>query len=579
MYEDTLDRSDLLFKLKLLKDKVAAFETGEKYIQMKNEFKIVRESDLRYIRSLELEIEQLHSEIHRVRDIWYDTCEDIYKEHEKEINALKKDYERVLKDKDREIASLRKELLKADIRNENDHSKLSECRQEMYDAKTQLEEEKEKNAALNARLNKDYSNSSKSSSMSPNHKTIQNSREKTGRTPGAQAGHEHHGRKDQKATKVIKIQTPDKYVNNPEYKPTGKYVTKKLIIVRLVTEVIEYQAEEFRNVNTGQRVHGDFPAGVVDDINYDGSIKALAYMINNELYTSVDKTREFLKTVSHGKIDISNGFICGLSKKFSKITAKEREEIFTELMASDVLHSDFTFGRVSGKQGTVIINVNENGKVLYQGRKKKGDEGVKDSPLEYYDGTLVSDHEAAIIKHGKRHQECLAHLERYARGSEENEPGKTWGRKLINWIKENVKWWHKVNEGEEKYTLKEAEKRIKNLQEIIALAESEYEYEPPSDYYLDGYNTFKRIKDDFEDYVLFLRDITVPPTNNIAERMGRKFKRKAHQVMSFRSMSGLEYFCDGLSIMESIKGTENNLFDEIVNRFNHNESMVYLETD
>ena len=106
-----------------------------------------------------------------------------------------------------------------------------------------------------------------------------------------------------------------------------------------------------------------------------------------------------------------------------------------------------------------------------------------------------------------------------------------------------------------------------------------YEYEPPSDYYLDGYNTFKRIKDDFEDYVLFLRDITVPPTNNIAERMGRKFKRKAHQVMSFRSMSGLEYFCDGLSIMESIKGTENNLFDEIVNRFNHNESMVYLETD
>ena len=123
MYEDTLDRSDLLFKLKLLKDKVAAFETGEKYIRMKNEFKIVRESDLRYIRSLELEIEQLHSEIHRVRDIWYDTCEDIYKEHEKEINALKKDYERVLKDKDREIASLRKELLKADIRNENNHSK------------------------------------------------------------------------------------------------------------------------------------------------------------------------------------------------------------------------------------------------------------------------------------------------------------------------------------------------------------------------------------------------------------------------------------------------------------------------
>ena len=162
-----------------------------------------------------------------------------------------------------------------------------------------------------------------------------------------------------------------------------------------------------------------------------------------------------------------------------------------------------------------MINVNEAWKVLYQGRTKKGDEGIKGSPLEYYGGTLVSDHEAAIIKHGKRHQECLAHVERYARGSEENEQGKTWGRKLINWIKENVKWWNEVTDGTKKYSSKEAEKRIKDLKEIVLLAESEYEYEPPSDYYPDGYNTFKRIKEDFEDYVLFLKDTSVPPTNNI----------------------------------------------------------------
>ena len=43
--------------------------------------------------------------------------------------------------------------------------------------------------------------------------------------------------------------------------------------------------------------------------------------------------------------------------------------------------------------------------------------------------------------------------------------------------------------------------------------------------------------------VLFLLDPSVPPTNNLAERMGRKFKRKAHQVMSFRSQSGVDYFC------------------------------------
>ena len=90
----------------------------------------------------------------RVRDIWYETCEDINKEHEKEKAAMKKHYESILKTKDNEIKRLEKVLMKADKRNEEEHSKLSECRQEMYDAKIQLEEEKEKNNALNARLNK-----------------------------------------------------------------------------------------------------------------------------------------------------------------------------------------------------------------------------------------------------------------------------------------------------------------------------------------------------------------------------------------------------------------------------------------
>ena len=56
---------------------------------------------------------------------------------------------------------------------------------------------------------------------------------------------------------------------------------------------------------------------------------------------------------------------------------------------------------------------NENGAVLYQSKEKKDDEGVKDSPLEFYEGTTISDHESALIKHGSRHQECMVHVRRY----------------------------------------------------------------------------------------------------------------------------------------------------------------------
>ena len=69
--------------------------------------------------------------------------------------------------------------------------------------------------------------------------------------------------------------------------------------------------------------------------------------------------------------------ICGLSKEFSEKTQEERNEIFLELLSSPYMHVDFTFGRINGKQGSIMICTSE-GRVLYQGREKKGHEGVKE---------------------------------------------------------------------------------------------------------------------------------------------------------------------------------------------------------
>ena len=125
--------------------------------------------------------------------------------------------------------------------------------------------------------------------------------------------------------------------------------------------------------------------------------------------------------------------VCGLSKEFSEKTQDERSRIFLELLASPHMHVDFTFGRVSGKQGTVII-CKSGDRVLYQGREKKGHEGVKGSPAEYYGGTMIHDHEPTFQSYGKRHQECLVHVERYLRSSIENEPGLEWNKRMLEWI-------------------------------------------------------------------------------------------------------------------------------------------------
>ncbi len=76
------------------------------------------------------------------------------------------------------------------------------------------------------------------------------------------------------------------------------------------------------------------------------------------------------------------------------------------------------------------------------------------------------------------------------------------------------------------------------------------------------------MSEDKDRYVLFLKDTSVEPDNNLAERCARKFKRKSAQVMCFRSQNGVDRFCDGLSITESIKSRGENLYDAVSKRFN-----------
>lgn len=300
-------------------------------------------------------------------------------------------------------------------------------------------------------------------------------------------------------------------------------------------------------------------------MNYDATVKAAAYLLNNQCNVSIGKTVEFLKEVSRGKLALSAGMVNHLSREFSEKTREEREQIFLELLASPHMHVDFTFGRVNGKQGTVIICASGE-RVPCQGREKKGHEGVKGSPAELYKGTMIHDHESTFQSYGGRHQECLVHVERYLRSSMENEPGLKWNGQMLEWIKEAIHYRNGIPEGEDADAEKVTE-LVERYGKILERAKEEYEYEPPSEYFRDGYNLYRRMSGDREDYLLFLRDPSVPPTNNTAENAARKYKRKNAQAMCFRSEKGQSYYCDGLSVMESMKAGGEELYEGITERF------------
>lgn len=546
------------YELQRLARKVASLESGEEIVKLKNEKTNLINYYEKIIKKLKKELELSHAETVKVCSIWFEVFEDLEAEKQKITEQMEKKI-RELEKKNLEMARQRDEAL----------DKLRESKKAEYEAKTALQEAQDKIEALNIRISKDYTNSSKPSSQNPNHKKICNGRVKSGKNPGAQKNHEHHPRKKpENITKIVEIPPTEEILNNPDLKATEKYIEKYLVSCRLVVETTKFRTQIFRNRKNGSRVHAKFPENVKDDVNYDGTVKACAYLLKDKCNVSIGNVKDFLSEISNGELSLSTGMISNLTKEFSSKTKQERDEIFLKLYSSPVLHADFTFGRVAGKQGTVLICADEDGTVLYQSKDKKGDEGVKGSPLEFYKGITVTDHEAALIKHGEKHQECLSHISRYLVGSIENEKNLTWNKVMKEWISEALAYWNNIKKGADQEDNQKDTNFLNRYDEMVELAKKEYDYEPPNDYYREGYNLYKRMYEDREDYVLFIKDKSVPPTNNIAERYARVYKRKNIQAMCFRSKNGVEYFCNGLSVIQTIKNRGENLFIAVTNRFN-----------
>ena len=489
-----------------------------------------------------------------VRNKWMEVLNDLQAEHTKEINNI----ERINK-------ALEERALIAERRVDELKDEILSLKREGYAIKTELEEACAKNQKLISQINKTHENSSIPSSMKQNHKPITNNREKTGKSPGGQLGHKGHRRKKQKANEVIDISPPKEYVDNPDYEPTGRVIKRQRVGVKVMPYTEEYVTMEFRNKKTGKLVHADFPVGVVNEVNYDGSIKAFAFLLNNHCNVSMDKTREFLSEVTNGALQFSKGMICGLSREFSEKSKEEQAEAFSKLVAAPVLNVDFTTAKVNGKNVNVAVCVTEKN-AAYFAREHKAHEGVKNTPAELNPNTLVHDHDKTFYSYGRLHQECLVHILRYLLDSMQNEKNLTWSNLMRDLLQEMIHYRNSLDPEEDLDPVKVAEFE-ERFGEILDIADKEYDYEPPTKYYKDGFNLKKRLREFKEAHLLFLYDKNVPTDNNLAERLLRIFKRKQRQVMSFRSFSTLDYLCQSLTMLSQLRSRDVNVYKSVAEIF------------
>lgn len=420
------------------------------------------------------------------------------------------------------------------------------------------------NKKLERKLNTTFENSSLPSSAQPFRKKIPNSRKRSGKKAGAQPGHLAHVAERLFTTKPsVHLPVPDEISQNPDFYATGKAVVKQLVDVTVTVTVQDYIADVYRNRITGTRYHAPFPAGIINPVNYGASVKALAFLLNNYYNVSISKTRQCISDLTKGIVSLSTGTICNLASEFSVATESERAKIFSLLTHANVLYSDATTSNINGSRKAVILCTDKK-QVLYQHLDHKGHDGLLQTPIKNFEGTIVHDHDTSYYTYGSSHQECLAHILRYLVGASENEPHLKWHKLMHQLLQKMI---HKVKQhphGLPKDVIKDLTKKYESL---LSLADEEYLQNPPSKDYMEGYNLHKRMKKYQEAHLFFLKHPQVDYTNNISERELRKFKRKQIQSVVLRSNTGGQHICDALTIIETARMQNRSVYDTVEHAF------------
>lgn len=542
--------TSLSYQLKAALKKLADFRSGEIYRKLRTDYeRIIRDLNLT-IKKLQKERDDLSFSRKEITRQWMDVLEDVEKEYEKEVGKLKKT-----------IAELLDMVVSLKNRNAELDMKRKQALSDYYETAVKLEEAQGLIIKLTAQVNHNYENSSMPSSKCIGRKKITNNREKTGRKPGAQKGHPHHPRRPMTPDKVVEITTEEKYKDNPRYIPTGDTVSRQVIGISIRPVVIEYRTAEFYDKKKGRKVHSAFPCGVMDDVNYDESMKAVLFLLNSRCNVSLEKTAQFVCDVTDGALKPSVGMINGLCREFASKSKQEQDKLFAALLDAPVMHVDGTAARVNGNNNPVIVCSN-GAATMYFAREHKGHAGIKDTPVETFGGILIHDHEACFFSYGSDHQECMVHIERYLKDSMENEKDLTWNGQMLKLIQEMI---HENNatsaDGIAEEKIAEFEARY---DAIVQTAKEEYENAPPSDYYRDGYNLYLRMVKYKHNHLLFLSNPLVEPDNNLCERKARILKGKINQAISLRSFEQLTHFCECLSVLDHFAIDEkSNLYQSI----------------
>lgn len=415
---------------------------------------------------------------------------------------------------------------------------------------------------LEGRVAKDSHSSSKPPSSDGLARRTRSQREASGKQSGGQAGHEGHHLK--------LVETPDAVLRHRPRRcaqcqqslegVAGEVVERRQVLdlppVRLVGT--EHQVEEVCCPHCQQVSRGSFPAGVSAPAQYGAGVKALAVYVHQYHLVSMERTVEFLHDVCG--CQLSEGTLLRWEQEAARRLESTVEQIADRVASSRLQHADETGIRLGGKLHWIHVNSTRFLTHLAW-HKKRGRAALKAIGIwPRFSGRAMHDRWKSYDGYGCAHSVCCAHLLRELTFLADHEQQK-WAadlKDLLLAMHAAAQQWR-----EHGASCVPPDERDDWVAQYFAILTHGYATQPaqpappPRKKGRPKQSAAKNLLDDLlrraEQVLAFLDDLSLPFTNNQAERDLRMIKVQQKMAGTFRTETGATVFCHIRSYLSTMR--------------------------
>lgn len=412
-------------------------------------------------------------------------------------------------------------------------------------------------AELNARLAQQFpSKNSGNSSLPPSSDMVPRTRSlrKPGvKNNGGQTGHEGSTLKFSASVDLTKDIVPETCIACGAAlsdQPGTLAAYRQVIDIPPVLPVIT-QYNVFQKVCTcGVCTQSLFPEGVHAPVSYGQGVESLVAYLSVRQLISYGRLAEILRD-TYG-LEISQGTIANILKRFMGKATASHQQIKQELLAAEVVGADETGGKIDGKKAWFHVWQDKLNTYMICADNR----GSKAIDTEFPEGfplaTIVSDCWPAQLKTAANgHQLCLAHLLRELNYFDEafaSDWAKNLSALFIRAIELN-------NDG-----LISKKQAVKKLNQKLDKLLAEQQADPP-----DKIIAFqKRLVKNRKSVFRFLEHPHIPPTNNASERAIRNITVKRKISGQFKSQWGANAYAIIRLVIDTAIKRNLNVMSQII---------------